>query len=357
MNIALALLVAAGIFYYNGAFVEAYLQEPVVIGSVEPDSAAAKAGLLPGDRITDVQGVRVDNWEEFGFETVTRANRSTKLTLIRAGKTIEVEIVPAGRGKYEAGVTGVKPIIRSQIVGVQPSQPAQEAGLLTGDVILAVEGRKPEVTWTGPDGLDPVSDVTAVIRASQGKPMTFRILRDGQERDIVVTPREGDTGDPKVGRKPMIGAQIRSLEVRAFQPSLLGAFKLSAEQNWKATKMIMRTLRGLFTRETPVNQLMGPVAIAGLSGEAAQAGWLSLFGLVAMISLNLGLINLMPVPVLDGGHITILALEGLARRDFSMKVKEKMLIVGFVLLLTLMVTVIYNDLTRLQWVQRLLPWR
>ncbi len=121
--------------------------------------------------------------------------------------------------------------------------------------------------------------------------------------------------------------------------------------------MIMRTLRGLFTRETPVKQLMGPVAIAGLSGEAAQAGWLSLFGLVAMISLNLGLINLMPVPVLDGGHITILALEGLARRDFSMKVKEKMLIVGFVLLLTLMVTVIYNDLTRIQWVQRLLPWR
>ena len=102
---------------------------------------------------------------------------------------------------------------------------------------------------------------------------------------------------------------------------------------------------------------MGPVAIAGLSGEAAQAGWLQLFSLVSMISLNLGLLNLMPVPVLDGGHIMILALEGLSRRDFSMKVKEKMLLAGFVLLLMLMVTVIYNDLTRLQWVQRLLPWQ
>ena len=108
-----------------------------------------------------------------------------------------------------------------------------------------------------------------------------------------------------------------------MKPSLLGAFKLSAERNWQATKLIMRTLGGLFTRDTPVKQLMGPVAIADLSGQAANAGWLQLFSLVSMISLNLGLLNLMPVPVLDGGHITILALEGLARRDFSIKVKEK----------------------------------
>jgi regulator of sigma E protease len=106
-----------------------------------------------------------------------------------------------------------------------------------------------------------------------------------------------------------------------------------------------------------VKQLMGPVAIAQVSGDAAEQGWLQLFSLLAMISLNLGLINLMPIPVLDGGHIAILALEGLSRRDFSMKVKEKMLLAGFVLLLMLMVTVIYNDLTRVQWIERLMPWR
>ncbi len=102
---------------------------------------------------------------------------------------------------------------------------------------------------------------------------------------------------------------------------------------------------------------MGPLAIADLSGDAAEAGWIQLFSLLAMISLNLGLLNLAPVPVLDGGHIMILALEGLSRRDFSMKVKEKMLLAGFVLLLMLMVTVIYNDLTRIQFFQRLMPWR
>ena len=102
---------------------------------------------------------------------------------------------------------------------------------------------------------------------------------------------------------------------------------------------------------------MGPVAIAQLSGESAQLGWIALMTLMASISLNLGLLNLMPIPVLDGGHIFIMALEGLVRRDFSVRVKEKMLLAGFVVLMMLMVTVIYNDLTRIRWIERLMPWR
>jgi regulator of sigma E protease len=99
------------------------------------------------------------------------------------------------------------------------------------------------------------------------------------------------------------------------------------------------------------------VAIAQLSGEYAQVGWLALLGLMANLSLNLGLLNLLPIPVLDGGHIFIMALEGVARRDFSVRVKEKMLLAGFVVLMMLMVTVIYNDLTRISWIERLMPWR
>jgi regulator of sigma E protease len=132
---------------------------------------------------------------------------------------------------------------------------------------------------------------------------------------------------------------------------------LSVAQNWDWTQQIGRTLGGLVTRSTSVKQLMGPVAIADLSGTAAEQGWVALFSLMAMISLNLGLLNLMPIPVLDGGHIAILAMEGVSRRDFSMKVKEKMLLAGFVLLLMLMATVIYNDLTRIQWLEKLMPWR
>jgi regulator of sigma E protease len=103
--------------------------------------------------------------------------------------------------------------------------------------------------------------------------------------------------------------------------------------------------------------LMGPIGIAQISGESAQAGWVSLFAIMAMISLNLGLLNLMPIPVLDGGHILIMGLETVARRDFSVQAKEKMFMAGFMLLMVLMVTVIYNDLTRISWIERLMPWR
>ena len=350
MNIALALVVMAFLLYHNGADVPAFAQEPVIVGSVVADSPAAKAGILPGDHITEVAGRRVGNWEDFTLETVTKANRPITLTIIRDGKTIEQEIVPVGRGKYDEGVTGIKPLVRPQIVSVAPGQPAETSGLRAGDVILSVNGQRPLVTWTGPDNTVPSTNVIDVIRASEGTPLAFQVLRDDQPREIVVTPRR--TND-----LVRIGADITSVEIRAIQPSLPGAFKLSAERNWKTTKVIVRTLGGLFTRETPVTQLMGPVAMAGLSTEAAEAGWIELFNLMTILSLNLGLFNLLPVPVLDGGHIMILALEGLSRREFSMKVKKKMLLAGLVMLLMLTATAIYNDLGRLQWLQRLLPWR
>ena len=138
---------------------------------------------------------------------------------------------------------------------------------------------------------------------------------------------------------------------------MVEAIALSAKKNVEYSGLILQTVWGLITRQTSPRQLMGPVAIAQLSGESAQLGWISLLTLMATISLNLGLLNLMPIPVLDGGHIFIMALEGLARRDFSIRVKEKMLLAGFVVILMLMVTVIYNDLTRISWIERLMPWR
>jgi regulator of sigma E protease len=340
MNLALALVVMAFVLY-QGADVPAFTQQQVVVGSVEADSPAQKAGILPGDHITRVGTVPVETWEEFGLETVTKANRPVKLTLIRDGKTMEVEVVPVAVGKYEEGVTGIIPPLRPQVASVQPGEPAEAAGLRPGDVILAVNGERP-ITH---------ARVIEIIRANENTPLQFEIQREGGATQVLaVTPK-------KTTDIVRIGAQIRELEVRIIQPNLLEAFKLSAQRNYDWAKLIVRTLAGLFTRDTPVKQLMGPVAIAGLSGEAAQAGWIQLFSLMAMISLNLGLLNLMPIPVLDGGHITILALEGLSRRDFSMRVKEKMLLGGFVLLLMLMVTVIYNDLARIQWIQKLMPWR
>ncbi len=195
------------------------------------------------------------------------------------------------------------------------------------------------------------SKLIETIQAHEGKPLALDVERGGARQTVTVVPRLLDG-------QVRIGAMITPVEFKTVEPGLLEALKLSVKQNWEWTTQIFDTLGGLFTRQTSVKQLMGPVAIAGLSGEAAQqVSWIPLFSLMAMISLNLGLLNLMPIPVLDGGHIAILALEGVSRRDFSMKVKEKMLLAGFVLLLMLMVTVIYNDLMRIQWIERFVPWR
>jgi len=148
-----------------------------------------------------------------------------------------------------------------------------------------------------------------------------------------------------------------SIQLGFFEPTFLQAIQLSAKKNLEWSTMIFQTFAGLFLGETSPKQLMGPVGIAELSGTAASISWVALFSLMAMISLNLGILNLLPIPMLDGGHIFIMALEGVARRDFSLRMKEKLLMVGFVAIMMLMVTVIYNDLTRVEWIERLMPWR
>jgi len=179
--------------------------------------------------------------------------------------------------------------------------------------------------------------------------ITLKLLRAGQPLTIQATPA-------KNGKEGLLGIGIGDETVK-IKPGVGEAIQLSIQKNIEYARLIFQTLWGLVTRETSPKQLMGPVAIAQLSGESAQLGWIALFTLMASISLNLGLLNLMPIPVLDGGHIFIMALEGIARRDFSVRVKEKMLLAGFVVILMLMVTVIYNDLTRISWIERLMPWR
>jgi regulator of sigma E protease len=339
MNLILAIGVMS-VVLYQGAQVAAYEQQPVVIGSFAPKSVGQQAGLKVGDRITTLDGKAIETWEQFYQVIIAKAKRDVSFGVVRDGKPIQLTVVPDGLGKYELGDIGILAVEHPQIQEVSPGQPAADAGLQKGDVILAV-GAVKDISY---------EQLIQTIRSSEDKPLELHIKRGDRLMTITVTPR----------RKTdlvMIGAQIQQLETRTIDPGPLEAVKLSFQKNYEWTKMIVQTLVGLFTHETSVKQLMGPVAIADLSGTAAHAGWIPLFSLMAMISLNLGLLNLMPIPVLDGGHIFILALEGLARRDFSMRVKEKMLLAGFVLLLMLMATVIYNDLMRIQWIEKLVPWR
>jgi len=341
MNLLLALVVTAFVLY-RGAEVPAYRDMPPVVGTVMTGSPAAKSDLQPGDRILSVAGRDVDTWEQFFIAVGSRPNRQTSLTIQRDGREMErvvTPIVPPGQSRFEIGDIGVLPDVHPHLQSVSPGEPGERAGLKAGDVILAVDGRP--VTFH--------TQLREAIAKHPEQPMAIAIRRDGAELSVTVTPaRRGEVG--WLGVLPVD-------ETKSLKPGPVEALVLSARRNVENAGLIFQTVWGLITRETSPKQLMGPVAIAQLSGESAQLGLIPLLSLMALISLNLGLLNLLPIPILDGGHIFIMALEGVARRDFSTRVKEKMLLAGFVVLMMLMVTVIYNDLARISWVENLMPWR
>jgi regulator of sigma E protease len=340
MNLALAFVLTA-VVLYQGAQVPVFEDQPVVIGSIAEGSPASKVDLRRGDRIVSVAQRSVDTWEQFYLEVATTVNRSIDLGVVRDGveRAINLTPVPAKDTRFEVGDVGVLPDVHPHVPTVNPDEPADRAGVKPGDVVVAVDGKT--ITFR--------TQLREAIASHPGREITLSVLRDGKPLDIRVTPdKRGDIGWLGIGL---------SDATKSVKPGVVEAVRLSVEKNVQYAGLIFETVWGLVTRETSPKQLMGPVAIAQLSGESAQLGWIALFSLMASISLNLGLLNLLPIPVLDGGHILIMALEGLARRDFSSRVKEKMLVAGFVVLMMLMVTVIYNDLTRISWIERLMPWR
>ena len=341
MNIGLAILLWTGVLM-AGAEIPAYVDEPPVVGSIEAGSPAERARFAVDDRIVSVAGREVATWKDFDFAVGSRPNQEIPITVRREGHEVTLTVQSDAEGPYEIGRIGVYPKKVHPVVQiVNPGEPADRAGVKPGDLVLAVEDRP----------LAFASQLSEAIGPRAGLPTALTLLRDGRTIELTVTPEpRGDTG--------MIGISINSrMEMRQIEPGPLEAFRMSLERTRDLSIAILRTLWGLIVGDVSPKQLMGPVGIAQLSGESAEQGWLPLFGLMAMISLNLGLLNLLPIPVLDGGHILILAMEGLARRNFSMRVKERMLLAGFVLLVVLMVTVIYNDLTRISWVENLMFWR
>jgi regulator of sigma E protease len=342
MNLALAVVLMA-VILYQGAERMAYEDKPVVVGVVEQGSEAEKVGLQHGDRIVSVNSRQVGSWEQFYMELSSKTDQEVTIGFERDGATetraVTPTLPPGSKSRFDLGEIGILPETHPHIASIIAGEVAEKIGLKANDVVLSVNGEP--ITFS--------ADLKKAIASRPEQEIALSILREGEPMAMLATPR-------RQGSEGLLGITIAD-DVVSIKPGLVGAVRMSVERNIEISGMIFHTLGGLFTRETSPKQLMGPVAIAQLSGESAKLGWLTLLALMAQLSLNLGLLNLMPIPVLDGGHIFIMGLEGLARRDFSARLKEKMLLAGFVTLLLLMVTVIYNDLTRITWIERLMPWR
>ena len=231
-----------------------------------------------------------------------RAGREIELVIRKTdGEQHIAHLTPEAEGRFEMGEIGVMPEMHPQVRSVTRGEPADHAGIKVGDVIFAVDGR----------AVVTLNDFVDIIQQRADVAVTLTVGRGEARRDVVVTPARRDgVGKIGVGLIP---------EARIVEPGPFEAVGMSVAQNYEWSGLIFRTLWGLLTRETSPRQLMGPVGIAQLSGSAAEIGWVALFSLMAMISLNLGILNLLPIPVLDGGHIFIMALEGAWRRDFSMR--------------------------------------
>ncbi len=345
MNLLLAIVVMA-VVLMQGASTPSYLRKPALVGVVNAESPAAVAGVQPGDLITRLGSAEVATWEQLELAVAARPEADVDIVVIRDRQEVRLPIRPAttrvGPGEspqFEVGTIGVLPDVYPVIRDVISGQPAAAAGLQANDTILSINGRRMVFG----------AQVSEAIAGTADGPVRVEVERAGARQLIEVTPvKEGD--------RPRIGISIGDA-VETFTPTPLQAVGLSVQRNIEMSATILRTLRDLFTGEASPKQLMGPVGIAQLSGETAKAGWVALLGLMVTLSLNLGLLNLLPIPVLDGGHIFIMALETIARRDFSVEIKEKLHLAGFAVLMTLMVTVIYNDLTRIAWLERLMFWR
>jgi regulator of sigma E protease len=334
MNIVLAIGVLTGLYMVKYEKV-ADSDLHAVIGHVMPDSPAAKAGLQDGDRIVKLDGKTDPDWEAVGVKEVESAYRPMALTIERNGKRFETTVTPVLSERTGVGYAGWDEMGRIQLASIEPGYPADKAGLRKGDLLISVNGQ-------------PIHSPTKfqeIIKNSGGKTIEIAFLRNGVQRQVSVTPSWARLDGPAHW---MIGvAPQQKLDLITTRLSFPEALRESLDQNAKGALLIVNLLKGMVERRMSPKSLTGPIGIAQLSGEAAREGPSAFFMLMSMVSLNLAIFNLLPIPILDGGTIILLLVEMTMQRDLSLNVKEAVFKVGFVAIMVIVAFAIYNDLSKI----------
>jgi regulator of sigma E protease len=326
MNVVLAILLFAALFMV-GIEVTNLPDMPPLIGGVEEGSSAAQASLRRGDLIVRVKGEPVDNWQDVALALMGSPERPVPLAIRRDGKTVETAVTPRRIPKYNMGdFAGLLPSVRPQIIQVMPGGPAAAAGFRPGDEVRFVDGRP----------IADSQDFVDALAGRGGKRVEVQVVRDGKPLTLVVVPKD----QKGVGK---IGVSIGSYQRFGPARALVAGFRYSVQIVEDTFKIISKIL----SRELSAQgSLAGPIEIAKQSGAAARTGFKYLVHLMGFISLSIAIMNLMPIPILDGGQIFILMIEGVIRRDLSLRLKEIISQVGFVMILLLMFVVIWFDLMK-----------
>ncbi len=349
MNIALAVALVT-ISYIEGVRVPRYLKEPAVVGPIAANSIAQRAGLQSGDRILSVRGTRVGTWEEMEIALATAPRDGLEVLVQRDGQQLPLKLEAPASGPVTPPAIGLKfTLPRTVVAAVSPRSPAQAAGLRIGDEILSVEGRGRKAR-----GYD---EMLTLISESKGIPLMFEVRRT---KGSISTDQPAPV--PPAERTELLQLRITPIEEEGrgligFIPEvpvdlekfgLVGAVSQSLQRNLQMAALTFKIIGRIFTGSASVKTISGPLEIARVSGDAARTGSVRVFlSFLALITLQLGVFNLLPIPILDGGVIALLAVEGLIRRDLSMALKERIVQVGFVFLILLMGFVVINDLSKI----------
>ncbi len=329
MNLLLA-LVLFPLIYIVGIEVPAYLERPATVGYVFEKSPADKAGIQKGDTISRVDGENMATWEDFITTTTMNPDKPLKLSLIRGRSTIDTVLSPGTSVTTGAGTVGVLPDMPAVISAVKSGYPAGKAGLKPGDEILAVNNVKIS-HWIELEGL--------VSKDAASK--LFTIKRGEKTFDVEITPRPADDG-----KRFLIG--VSREEERALKQYGVGeSITKGLSTSVLMTEKLFVVIKGLIVGQYSLKTLGGPIMIAQVAGRAAHEGLSDILSLVAFLSLQLGIINLFPIPVLDGGHIMFLVVEGIKGKPLSDKFMGVAQQIGIALIITLMVLVTYNDIFRI----------
>lgn len=320
------------------------LVDPLVT-SVEPNGPAAKAGVVAGDRLIAVDGNTVATYYDIGRYVGDRPGKSIVLTIQRNGEMRDFPIVAetlaetdASGNKKDVGSIGIAPI-DPLVASIAPDSPAEAAGLELGDRILSVDGQ----------AIGSISEVQRYAASHADKPVALSVERGGQTRDVTVTPKKSEETDIFGARIEIatIGITDGQKPIR-LRYETYGPFQALGEGVKQTGSIVSGTfeyIANVIGGYMKADQLGGPIRVAQLSGQMATLGFSAVLQFAAILSVSIGLLNLMPVPVLDGGHLMFYAIEAVRGKPLGARAQDIAFRIGFAMVLSLMVFATWNDIS------------